>query len=171
MQITGYGYHHKHEYSAKKAPDKGQKRAFRPLRRKSNSPFQELKSDAQTNLRMLHGILFFYVVVANFTASKNEFKISSAQNVPKILFFIPKWTQKRLRGNLHEALFFNGREGGIRTHGGSSPHLISSFLNVDFSLMQIAIPLDIQGFHYPISPYIALFRSHVGCQKAVKFCT
>ena len=126
MQITGYGYHHKHGYSAKKASDKGQKRAFRPLRRKSNSPFQELKSDAQTNLRMLHGILFFYVVVANFTASKNEFKISSAQNVPKILFFAPKWTQKRLRGNLHEALFFNGREGGIRTHGGSSPHLISS---------------------------------------------
>ena len=66
---------------------------------------------------MLHGILFFYVVVANFTASKNEFKISSAQNVPKILFFAPKWTQKRLRGNLHEALFFNGGEGGIRTHG------------------------------------------------------
>jgi len=128
MQITGYGYHHKHGYSAKKASDKGQKRAFRPLRRKSNSPFQELKSDAQTNLRMLHGILFFYVVVANFTASKNEFKISSAQNVPKILFFAPKWTQKRLRGNLHEALFFNGREGGIRTHGGSSPHLISSLL-------------------------------------------
>ena len=128
MQITGYGYHHKHGCSAKKASDKGQKRAFRPLRRKSNSPFQELKSDAQTNLRMLHGILFFYVVVANFTASKNEFKISSAQNVPKILFFAPKWTQKRLRGNLHEALFFNGREGGIRTHGGSSPHLISSLL-------------------------------------------
>ena len=128
MQITGYGYHHKHGYSAKKASDKGQKRAFRPLRRKSNSPFQELKSDAQTNLRMLHGILFFYVVVANFTASKNEFKISSAQNVPKILFFAPKRTQKRLRENLHEALFFNGREGGIRTHGGSSPHLISSLL-------------------------------------------
>ena len=136
MQITGYGYHHKHGYSAKKASDKGQKRAFRPLRRKSNSPFQELKSDAQTNLRMLHGILFFYVVVANFTASKNEFKISSAQNVPKILFFAPKWTQKRLRGNLHEALFFNGREGGIRTHGGSSPHLISSFLALVFAIVR-----------------------------------
>ena len=85
--------------------DKGQKRAFRPLRRKSNSPFQELKSDAQTKLTMLHGILFFYVVVANFTASKNEFKISSAQNVPKFLFFTEKYAQKRLRGNLHEALF------------------------------------------------------------------
>jgi len=72
------------------AADKGQKRAFRPLRRKSNSPFQKLKSDAQTNARMLHGILFFYVVVANFTASKNEFKISSAQNVPKIVFFTQK---------------------------------------------------------------------------------
>ncbi len=40
---------------------------------------------------MLHGILFFYVVVANFTASKNEFKISSAQNVSKIVFFTQKW--------------------------------------------------------------------------------
>ena len=53
---------------------------------------------------MLHGILFFYVVVANFTASKNEFKISCAQNVPKFLFFTEKCAQKRLRGNLHEAL-------------------------------------------------------------------
>ena len=57
---------------------------------------------------------------------KSTFKISCAQNVPKIVFFTEKCAQKRLRGNLHEALFFNGREGGIRTHGGSSPHLISS---------------------------------------------
>ena len=42
------------------------------------------------------------------------------------MFFTQKYAQKRLRENLHEALFFNGREGGIRTHGGSSPHLISS---------------------------------------------
>ena len=70
MQITGYGYHHKHGYSAKKASDKGQKRAFRPLRRKSNSPFQELKSDAQTNLRMLHGILVFYVIITYFSYPK-----------------------------------------------------------------------------------------------------
>ena len=68
------------------------------------------------------------------------------------------------------SLDFTGREGGIRTHGGLSPHLISSYLDVDFSLMQIAIPLDIQGTHYPITPYIDLFRSCVGCQKAVKFC-
>ena len=66
---------------------------------------------------MLHSILFFYVAAANFTASKNKFKISSAQNVPKFLFFTEKRVQKRLRGNLHEALFFNGGEGGIRTHG------------------------------------------------------
>ena len=59
---------------------------------------------------------------------KSTFKISCAQNVPKFLFFTKKCAQKRLRGNLHEALFFNGREGGIRTHGGSSPHLISSLL-------------------------------------------
>ena len=70
MQITGYGYHHKHGYSAKKASDKGQKRAFRPLRRKSNSPFQEFKSDAQTNLRMLHGILVFYVIITYFSYPK-----------------------------------------------------------------------------------------------------
>ena len=76
---------------------------------------------------MLHGILFFYVAAANFTASKNKFKISSAQNVPKFLFFTEKCAQKRLRGNLHEALFLNGREGGIRTHGSSSLHLISSY--------------------------------------------
>ena len=122
------------------------------------------------NARMLHGILVFYVAAIISRKPKSTFKISCAQNVPKIVFFTQKWTQKRLRGNLHEALFFNGREGGIRTHGGSSPHLISSYLNVDFSLMQIAIPLDMQGFHHPISPYIALFRSHIGCQKAVKFC-
>ena len=110
----------------KKDIGQGTKESFSSAEKEIKQPLQELKSDAQTNLRMLHSILFFYVVVANFTASKNEFKISSAQNVPKILFFAPKWTQKRLRGNLHEALFFNGREGGIRTHGGSSPHLISS---------------------------------------------
>ena len=44
---------------------------------------------------MLHGILFFYVAAANFTASKNKFKISSAQNVPKILFFTQKYVQKK----------------------------------------------------------------------------
>ena len=128
MQITGYGYRHKHGHSAKKTQDKRQKGSFRPLRRKSNSPFQELKSDAQTKTRMLHGILVFYVTTANFTSPKSKFKTSCAQTVPKFLFFTEKCAQKRLRGNLHEALFFNGREGGIRTHGGSSPHLISSLL-------------------------------------------
>ena len=75
---------------------------------------------------MLHGILVFYVAAIVSRKPKSTFKISCAQNVPKIVFFTQKWRQKRLRGNLHEALFFNGREGGIRTHGGSSPHLISS---------------------------------------------
>ena len=75
---------------------------------------------------MLHGILVFYIAAIVSRKPKSTFKISCAQNVPKIVFFTQKWTQKRLRGNLHEALFFNGREGGIRTHGGSSPHLISS---------------------------------------------
>ena len=77
---------------------------------------------------MLHGILVFYVATIVSRQPKSTFKISCAQNVPKIEFFTQKWRQKRLRGNLHEALFFNGREGGIRTHGGSSPHLISSLL-------------------------------------------
>ena len=77
---------------------------------------------------MLHGILVFYVAAIVSRKPKSTFKISCAQTVPKIVFFTQKWRQKRLRGNLHEALFFNGREGGIRTHGGSSPHLISSLL-------------------------------------------
>ena len=64
---------------------------------------------------MLHGILVFYV--ATVVKPKSTFKISCAQNVPQILFFTQKWIQKRLRGNLHEALIFNGGEGGIRTHG------------------------------------------------------
>ena len=128
MQITGYGYHHKHGYSAKKASDKGQKRAFRPLRRKSNSPFQELKSDAQTNLRMLHDILFFYVVVANFTVSKNEFKILVCPKCAQILVFHPKIRAEKASWKAPRSLDFTGREGGIRTHGGSSPHLISSLL-------------------------------------------
>ena len=75
---------------------------------------------------MLHGILVFYIAAIVSRKPKSTFKISCAQNVPKIVFFTQKWTQKRLRGNLHEALFFNGREGGIRTHGGYEPHLISS---------------------------------------------
>ena len=77
---------------------------------------------------MLHGILVFYVPAIVSRKPKSTFKISCAQNVPKIVFFTEKCAQKRLRGNLHEALFFNGREGGIRTHGGSSPHLISILL-------------------------------------------
>ena len=74
----------------------------------------------------IRSFLVFYVITTNATAPKSALKISCAQNVPKIVFFTQKYAQKRLRGNLHEALFFNGREGGIRTHGGSSPHLISS---------------------------------------------
>ena len=34
--------------------------------------------------------------------------------------------QKRLPSEMLGSLVFTGREGGIRTHGGSSPHLISS---------------------------------------------
>ena len=74
----------------------------------------------------IRSFLVFYVITTNATAPKSALKISCAQNVPKIVFFTQKYAQKRLRENLHEALFFNGREGGIRTHGGSSPHLISS---------------------------------------------
>nr|DAV75786.1 MAG TPA: hypothetical protein [Caudoviricetes sp.] len=39
-----------------------------------------------------------------------------------------KIEQKRLPGKMLGSLDFTGREGGIRTHGGSSPHLISSLL-------------------------------------------
>ena len=92
----------------------------------SLSTYAASKSDAQRKARMLHGILVFYVAAIVSRKPKSTFKISCAQNVPKIVFFTQKWRQKRPRGNLHEALFFNGREGGIRTHGGSSPHLISS---------------------------------------------
>ena len=34
------------------------------------------------------------------------------------------------------SLDFTGREGGIRTHGGSSPHLISSFLALVFAIVK-----------------------------------
>ena len=34
------------------------------------------------------------------------------------------------------SLDFTGREGGIRTHGGSSPHLISSFLALVFAIVR-----------------------------------
>ena len=37
-----------------------------------------------------------------------------------------KIEQKRLPSKMLGSLDFTGREGGIRTHGGSSPHLISS---------------------------------------------
>ena len=53
---------------------------------------------------MLHGILVFYVVTIVSCMPKSTFKISCAQNVPKIAFFTEKCAQKRLRGNLHEAL-------------------------------------------------------------------
>ena len=39
-----------------------------------------------------------------------------------------KIEQKRLPSKMLGSLDFTGREGGIRTHGGSSPHLISSLL-------------------------------------------
>ena len=52
------------------------------------------------NARMLHGILVFYVIIS----PTHTFKISCAQNVPKIVFFTQKYAQKRLRGKLHEAL-------------------------------------------------------------------
>ena len=84
----------------------------------------------------IRSFLVFYVITTNATAPKSALKISCAQNVPKIVFFTQKYAQKRLRGNLHEALFFNGREGGIRTHGGSSPHLISSFLALVFAIVK-----------------------------------
>ena len=35
---------------------------------------------------------------------------------------------KKLPGKILGSIDFTGREGGIRTHGGSSPHLISSLL-------------------------------------------
>ena len=99
---------------------------------------------------MLHGILVFYVAAIVSRKPKSTFKISCAQNVPKIVFFTQKWRQKRPRGNLHEALFFNGREGGIRTHGGSSPHLISSFLALVFAIVrnskEALILLDLKAF-------------------------
>ena len=53
---------------------------------------------------MLHGILVFYVAAIVSRKPKSTFKISCAQNVPKIVFFTQKWRQKRPRGNLHEAL-------------------------------------------------------------------
>ena len=77
---------------------------------------------------MLHGILVFYVIITYFSYPKIHVKNLVCPKCAQIVFFTQKWRQKRLRGNLHEALFFNGREGGIRTHGGSSPHLISSLL-------------------------------------------
>ena len=92
---------------------------------------------------MLHGILFFYVAAANFTASKNKFKISSAQNVPKILFFTQKYVQKRLPSEMLGSLDFTGREGGIRTHGSSSLHLISSYVIHLFHFFGLAVHLDL----------------------------
>ena len=129
IQITGYGYHHKHGYSAKKASDKGQKRAFRPLRRKSNSPFQEFKSDAQTNLRMLHGILVFYVVVANFTASKNEFKFLVCPKYAQNRVFHPKIRAEKASWKSPRSLIFQWQRGWD-----SNPRWLITTLDFEFSI-------------------------------------
>ena len=111
MQITGYGYHHKHGYSAKKASDKGQKRAFRPLRRKSNSPFQELKSDAQTNLRMLHGILVFYVSSPHFEHHKIHFQNLVCPKCAQIPVFHRKLCAEKASWKSPRSLIFQWQRG------------------------------------------------------------
>ena len=117
---------------------------------------------------MLHGILVFYVAAIVSRKPKSTFKISCAQNVPKIVFFTQKWRQKRPRGNLHEALFFNGREGGIRTHGGSSPHLISSYFTHLFQFLCVAASLDGHLIASYTSALYRLISPYLICEQAVK---
>ena len=52
---------------------------------------------------MLHGILIFYVAAIVSRKPKSTFKISCAQNVPKIVFFTQKWRimTTRQTGGLH----------------------------------------------------------------------
>ena len=117
---------------------------------------------------MLHGILVFYVIITYFSYPKIHVKNLVCPKCAQIVFFTQKWRQKRLRGNLHEALFFNGREGGIRTHGGSSPHLISSYFTHLFQFLCVAASLDGHLIASYTSALYRLISPYLICEQAVK---
>ena len=69
----------------------------------------------------------FFMFQPSFHASQNpRLKSRVPKMCPKSCFSPKNGDRKGFWAKCSEALFFNGREGGIRTHGGSSPHLISS---------------------------------------------
>ena len=72
------------------------------------------------------------------------------------------------------SLDFTGREGGIRTHGGSSPHLISSFLALVFAIVrsfqEALILLDLQVFSSVDIPCKSQLNSAVFMERVPKMC-
>ena len=76
---------------------------------------------------MLHGILVFYVAAIVSRKPKSTFKISCAQNVPKIVFFTQKWRQKRLLSEMLGSLIFQWQRGWD-----SNPRWLITTLDFDF---------------------------------------
>ena len=72
------------------------------------------------------------------------------------------------------SLDFTGREGGIRTHGGSSPHLISSFLALVFAIVrnskEALILLDLKAFSSIDIPCKSRLNPAVFMERVPKMC-
>ena len=72
------------------------------------------------------------------------------------------------------SLDFTGREGGIRTHGGSSPHLISSFLALVFAIVKSyqepLASLDLQVFSSIDIPCKFRLNPAVFMERVPKMC-
>ena len=72
------------------------------------------------------------------------------------------------------SLDFTGREGGIRTHGGSSPHLISSFLALVSAIARKAqeclILLDLQAISPVDIPRKFQLNPAVFMERVPKMC-
>ena len=82
--------------------------------------------------------------------------------------------RKRLLSKMLGSLDFTGREGGIRTHGGSSPHLISSFLALVFAIVrnskEALILLDLKAFSSIDIPCKSRLNPAVFMERVPKMC-